>query len=151
MIAKWYHKERDPSEFETEAYLVVPLLRALGWTPQKMALEWNKVDIALFDRLPRDNANLIAVVEAKKKGTSCLTAMSQAQRYASAMENCTRLIVTDGLRYGVFIKERGSVDYLLHAYMNLTDYRREYPVYSCKGVCEALWAMTPDWSIDYSA
>lgn len=51
-IAKWYTKYEDPSEFETVAYLAIPLLRTLGWTPQKMAIEWNKVDIALFSNLP---------------------------------------------------------------------------------------------------
>jgi hypothetical protein len=37
MIAKWYKRTPAPSEFETEAYLIIPLLRALGWTPQKIA------------------------------------------------------------------------------------------------------------------
>jgi len=53
-IAKWYQSSCNPSEPETVAYLVIPLLRALGWTPQKMAIEWRKVDIALFRSLPRD-------------------------------------------------------------------------------------------------
>jgi hypothetical protein len=66
-IAKWYKKFSDPSEFETEAYLVIPLLRALGWTPQKMAIEWCNVDIALFSQLPREDENLNIVVEAKKR------------------------------------------------------------------------------------
>ena len=53
-IAKWYQQsEGKPSEHETVAYLVVPLLRALGWTPQRMAVEWNRVDVALFEQLPR--------------------------------------------------------------------------------------------------
>lgn len=95
-IAKWYRKYSNPSEFETVAYLVIPLLRALGWTPQKMAIEWNKVDIALFSKLPRDDSNLSVVVEAKKKDSSCLSAKSQAQLYAQGKQSCNRLIVTDG-------------------------------------------------------
>jgi hypothetical protein len=39
-IAKWYQRSSMPSEHETVAYLIVPLLRALGWTPQRMAVEW---------------------------------------------------------------------------------------------------------------
>ena len=66
-IARWYQKYDDPSEFETVAYLAIPLLRALGWTPQKMAIEWRKVDIALFNSLPRRDESLSVVVEAKKK------------------------------------------------------------------------------------
>ena len=102
-IARWYNGQEPPSEFETVAYLVVPILRALGWTPQKMAVEWHKVDLALFDQLPRSDENLAVVVEAKKKGNSCLTAKSQAQGYAQGKQNCKRLIVTDGLRYGTYM------------------------------------------------
>ena len=143
-IAKWYSKHESPSEFETVTYLVVPLLRALGWTPQKMAVEWRKVDVALFSQLPRSNANLNVVVEVKRKGLSCLSAKSQAQAYAAGKSNCTRLIVTDGLRYGVYLKN--SEEFKLYAYFNLTKLRNENPIYKCFGVKEALQAMTPEWN-----
>lgn len=143
-IAKWYLTSKEvPSEFETVSYLVVPILRALGWTPQKMGVEWNKVDIALFDQLPRQDENLSVVVEAKKKGNSCLSAKSQAQGYAQGKENCKRLIVSDGLRYGTYIKE--GDEYKLKAYFNLTDLRESYPIYNCLGIKEALRIMTPEW------
>lgn len=143
-IAKWYNKYDNPSEFETVSYLAIPLLRALGWTPQKMAVEWNNVDIALFNNLPRKDANLSVVVEAKKKGNSCLTAFSQAQSYATGKENCRRLIVTDGLRYGVYIKREHEFE--LYAYFNITNLKLSYPIYECFGVNEALRAMTPEWN-----
>lgn len=143
-IAKWYSKYENPSEFETVTYLVVPLLRALGWTPQKMAVEWNNVDIALFDKLPRSDDNLNVVVEAKKKGNSCLSAKSQAQAYAKGKPNCKRLIVSDGLRYGVYLKK--GDDFILYAYFNLTALKNDYPIYDCRGVKDALQAMTPEWN-----
>lgn len=145
-IARWYEgpdKKNAPSESETVAYLVVPLLRALGWTPQRMAIEWRKVDLALFARLPRSDENLEVVVEAKKKGLSCLSAVSQAESYAQGKESCERLIVTDGLRYGVFVKQ-GAL-FVRHAYLNLTSLRSDYLVYGCGGACEAILAMTPEW------
>jgi hypothetical protein len=142
-IAKWYKDKDAPSESETVSYLAVPILRALGWTPQKMAIEWRNVDIALFDQLPRVDENLTIVVEAKKKGNSCLTAKSQAQEYAKKKFNCRRLIVTDGLRYGVYLKS--GDDYKLYAYFNLIRLRDDYPVYGCKGVKEALRIMSTDW------
>jgi hypothetical protein len=143
-IAKWYLSSKEtPSEFETVSYLVVPILRALGWTPQKMAVEWNKVDVALFDELPRKDKNLSVVVEAKKKGNSCLSAKGQAQGYAQGKGNCKRLIVTDGLRYGTYTKEGN--EYKLKAYFNLTDLRESYPIYECLGIKEALRIMTPEW------
>lgn len=143
-IAKWYTKFNEPSEFETVAYLVVPLLRALGWTPQKMAIEWQNVDIALFCQLPRADKNLSVVVEAKKKGNSCLSAKSQARSYSKGKNNCNRLIVTDGLRYGVYVKEAN--EFKLHSYFNLTILKNEYPIYGCQGIKEALRTMTPEWT-----
>lgn len=144
-IAKWYNKDRknSPSESETVSYLVVPLLRALGWTHQKMAIEWNHLDIALFSSLPRSPETTSVVVEAKKKGNSCLTAKLQAESYAKDKTNCARLIVTDGLRYGVYVRSGAEFDLL--AYLNLTAMRDGYPIYEdCKGAKEALQAMTPE-------
>ena len=146
-IAKWYQSACNPSEPETVAYLVIPLLRALGWTPQKMAIEWHNVDIALFRSLPRDPMNLTAVVEAKRKGLSCLTAKSQAQGYAEkhGTAACQRLIVTDGLRYAVFFCSEKGFEEHPRAYLNLTDMRSEYPVYECQGAKEAFLLMSADW------
>lgn len=143
-IAKWYKKYDNPSEFETVAYLAVPLLRAIGWTPQRMGIEWNRVDIALFSQLPRNDGNLSVVVEAKKKGNACLTAFSQAEDYAKGKKNCHRLIVTDGLRYGVFLKKKNKFE--LYAYFNITRLRSAYPIFGCHGVKEGLRAMTPEWN-----
>lgn len=148
-IARWYQKTAKPSEHETVAYLVVPLLRALGWTPQKMAIEWKHVDLALFSRLPRIDENLSVVVEAKPMGTSSLTAKSQAQGYASGpgRESCERLIVTDGLRYGVYVRrEDGGFEDYPNAYLNLTLLAPSYPIYGCHGAKEALLAMSSDWN-----
>jgi hypothetical protein len=143
-IAKWYQRSQMPSEHETVAYLVVPLLRALGWTPQRMAVEWNHVDVALFDQLPRSEQSLRVVVEAKKMDNSCLTAKSQATAYANGKTGCHRLIVTDGLRYGVFVR-KGEEVFHLYAYMNLTRLRRDCHAYECKGAEDALLAMAPEW------
>ena len=142
-IAKWYQRSTKPSEHETVVYLIVPLLRALGWTPQRMAVEWNHVDVALFDQLPRSDQSLRAVVEAKKMDNSCLTAMSQALSYAEGKNGCHRLIVTDGLRYGVYV--RNEKTFSIYAYLNLTRLRHDYPIFGCKGAEDALLAMAPEW------
>ena len=148
-IAKWYKREdAQPSEHETVTYLVVPLLRALGWTPQRMAIEWHYVDIALFERLPRTNESLRAVVEAKKMNKSCLNAISQAEAYSREKPACHRLIVTDGLRYGVHVRSTDKEPFRLYAYLNLTRLRQDYPVYRCEGAQEALLAMAPEWRLE---
>ena len=149
-IANWYNRtEQDTSEHETVSYLVVPLLRALGWTPQKMAVEWKGLDIALFDRMPRKDDHIVVVVEAKKRGNSCLTAKSQAETYAeqAGREHCKRLIVTDGLRYGLYVREMGEkFSDKPQAYLNLTRMVRSYPILQCDGAKEALLLMAADWS-----
>ena len=151
-IANWYKGWKTlPSEHETVTHLVVPLLRMLGWTPQRMAIEWNKMDLALFSRLvhsdegARNDNNLDVVVEAKKVWHACLLAKEQVESYAKERGNCSRLIVTDGLRYGVFLQKREKDDFELYAYLNLIRLRSEYPIYNCKGAKEALAAMTPEW------
>jgi hypothetical protein len=148
-IAKWYQRTGiKPSESETIAYLVIPLLRALGWTPQKMAVEWNGVDVALFKTLPRDNANLSVVVEAKQKDLSCLNAKSQAQAYAEQVgrETCNRLIVTDGIRYGVYFQSEGKFRDHPDAYLNITHMREAYPVLHCHGAKDAFLYLSADWN-----
>lgn len=144
-IASWYQTSKtNPSESETIAYLVVPLLRALGWSPQKMGIEWNRVDLALFKSLPRSDENLEVVVECKQMGWSCLNALSQAETYASSRPQCKRLIVTDGHRYGVFLKKKSG--FVLYSYLNLTRLKAEYPVYEARGIHEALYSMTPEFN-----
>ncbi len=107
-IAKWYNDsdKNKPSKVEIINYLVVPLPRTLGWTPQLMAIEWNNIDIALFSELPRKYGFLNLVVEVKKLNAPALSAFKQAKGYALKSKKCRRVIVTDGLRYGVFTKNR---------------------------------------------
>ena len=148
-IARWYEQEKQPpSESETINYLVVPLLRALGWTPQRMAIEWNRVDIALFSKLPREWKSLSVAIEAKKIELSCFSGYGQAARAAENADDCQRIILTEGLRYGVF-KKNGAHEFALYAYLNLRRLRHRYPLYDvaspCLGAQDALLAMTPEW------
>lgn len=146
-MANWYDSwvwGTSPSEHETVCHLVVPLLRILGWTPQRMALEWSNIDIALFSRMPRKDKHLSVVVEAKRVRDACLSAVWQAEDYASKYPNCRRLVVTDGLRYGIFTMGKNK-EFSLYAYLNLLRLRNAYPIYGCKGAKEAILAMTPEW------
>ena len=70
--------------------------------------------------------------------------MSQALSYAQTRYGCHRLIVTDGLRYGVYVWEEQV--FRLYAYLNLTRLRRDYRVLGCSGAEGALLAMAPEWN-----
>jgi len=151
-LAKWYGTYSNrPSEHETVTHLVVPLLLALGWTPQRIALEYHqtgigRADVALYEYGNRQDEYLTAIVEAKKFGRSCLRAESQVRSYVA--EPINRLIVTDGIRYGIFCKDENNrfPDHPT-AYLNLADPRDGYPIYgdNCAGADEALWLMNADW------
>jgi hypothetical protein len=146
-IGKCYQPVAGPSEHETVCFLVVPMLRALGWTPQKMGIEWHHVDVALFHMLPRSDETLKVVVEAKKMSKSCLSARSQALNYALGKKACHRLIVTDGLRYAIY-RESSPGSFDLHAYLNLARLRNDYPALECRGAKEALLSMSPEWNAE---
>ncbi len=113
-----------------------------------MAIEWKRVDVALFSEPVRAPGNLHAVIEAKRLDRSCFTARSQATRYAEDKPGCNRLIVTDGIRYGIYLRDRGDGEFREppYAYLNLSKLRTEYPIFQCHGAVEALHAMTPGWS-----
>ena len=73
--------------------------------------------------------------------------MSQAMSYSDGKSKCRRLIVTDGIRYGIYIR-KGAQAFSLYAYMNLSRLKRSYPVYKCKGASDALLAMSPEWEVN---
>ena len=77
---------------------------------------------------------------------SCLAAKSQAQGYAEGKGQCHRLIVTDGIRYGIYSRDESGA-FNLHAYLNLSRMRSGYPVYDCAGAGAAFKAMTPEWTL----
>lgn len=61
-LLNWYNQERSPgrsTEHEVVAHLILPLMLALGWSEQLLALEWNRIDrrhgvYALYNNVRRD-------------------------------------------------------------------------------------------------
>jgi len=148
-MARWYHQTAVlPSEHETISHLTVPLFHALGWTPQRMSVEWNRVDIALFDNLPRRDANLSVVVEAKRMDQSCFNAVPQAQYYAllAGREACRRLVVTDGVRYVVYRRFENTFQAIPDSYLNLAEPHKTYPIWGCEGGHRAMLLMSSGWT-----
>jgi len=92
----------QPNENEMTAHFVVPLLRALGWPPERIAVEWRRIDVALFTTLPRTPENCCFVIEAKRLGTGLEGARKQAEDYVARLGVPRDVIVTDGFRYRAF-------------------------------------------------
>jgi hypothetical protein len=105
-----------PSEDELIVHFVVPLLRMLGWPPERIAVKWRYVDVAVFRALPRIPETCRFVIEAKRLGAGVEGALDQAQGYVTALGATCDAIVTDGIRYRMY---DGARDFAPLAYANL--------------------------------
>jgi hypothetical protein len=105
-----------PTEDELVAHFVVPLLRALGWPPERIAVKWKHIDVALFAALPRTPDNCHLVIEAKRLGAGVEGALEQAKGYVQALGTPRDIVVTDGVRYGLYAAAQGFAP---AAYANL--------------------------------
>jgi hypothetical protein len=105
----------SPSEDELIAHFIVPFFRALGWPPERIAVKWRYVDVALFDALPRSPETCRFLIEAKRLGAGVEGALDQAKRYSETLGIARDLVVTDGIRYRMY----GAGDFQPLAYANL--------------------------------
>jgi hypothetical protein len=95
-----------PTEDELVAHFVVPLLRQLGWPPERIAVKWRRIDVATFSGLPRTPENCRFIIEAKRLGTGVEGALRQARAYVQALGVLRDIVVTDGIRYRMYSSER---------------------------------------------
>jgi hypothetical protein len=91
-----------PSEDELVAHFVVPFLRALGWPPERIAVKWRYIDVAVFSCLPRTPENCQMVIEAKRLGAGVEGALDQAKHYVQSLGVPVDIMVTDGIRYRLY-------------------------------------------------
>jgi hypothetical protein len=104
------------SEDELIVHFVVPFLRALGWPPERIAIKWRHIDVAVFRSLPRTPENCHLVIEAKRFGAGVEGALDQAKGYVEALGVPRDVIVTDGIRYRMYA---GTSGFEPVAYANL--------------------------------
>lgn len=105
-----------PTEDELVAHFVVPLLRALGWPPERISVKWRYIDVALFTALPRVPETCHLVIEAKRLGAGVEGALKQAKGYVQTLGVPCDIVVTDGVRYRLYA---ASQDFAPAAYANL--------------------------------
>jgi hypothetical protein len=132
-LARWYARYgRDMSEHETRTFLITPVLLALGWSEQKFKIEWKNVDVALFQDVYQRGKDPLVILESKRMGEGIGFAERQAQRYAKDYPGCSRLVVSDGIRYHLYIKQGGNWDMErdFKAYVNLLNLKERHPYWS---------------------
>ena len=110
-----------PSEDELIVHFVVPFLRALGWPPERIAVKWRWIDVAVFRALPRTPENCAFVIEAKRLGAGVEGALDQARGYVESLGFPCDTVVTDGIRYRLY---EGARDFAPLAYANLVRLKR---------------------------
>lgn len=125
-VAKWYNSlGSDVGEHEIRTFLIAPLLTSLGWAEQKIKIEWYNIDVALFDTPYSNNSKPLVIIESKRLWDGLRYAPDQAINYAQTYPTCERFIVSDGIRYKLFLREGDSWRYA--AYMNLLAPKRTHP------------------------
>lgn len=132
-LADWYaNTGAELGEHEIRTFLVVPILQALGWPEQRMRIEYERVDIALWS-LPFDHpaGRVVRVIETKRLYDALGDApVSQATRYAEAQE-CHSIVVTDGFRWKLFergVDEDGLGPWVPTAYADIRRLRDRHPL-----------------------
>jgi hypothetical protein len=129
-LGRWYEKHgKDLSEHEIRTFLIVPILLALGWSEQKIKIEWKNTDLSFFSRIYNRGDEPCMILESKRMGEGLGYAERQVQRYANDMPGCKRLIVSDGIRYYLYLKQGENCNFQedLKAYMNLLRLKDRHP------------------------
>lgn len=117
-LTSWYWKMQEaasrteqkqdrPTEHETVAHAVVPLLMALGWSEQLVAIEWNRIDVALFARTPTTRESCCMIFEVKRLWQALGPAYKQAKDNVvrQRLVNCRTIATTDGSRLLLYRKK----------------------------------------------
>ena len=143
-LAKWYLSQAQlaAGEHEIRTFLVVPLLEALGWSPQQIRIEKTfskkKLDLVLYAR-PSDELPCV-LIETKRMYQGSANAIEQAKEYIRTVEGLKHLqvfIVTDGVRYWRY--DRVGPEWMASAYMNFEIPRPENLAYpGLKGMYDLL-------------
>ena len=154
-LASWYRANgQDLSEHEIRTFLVVPILLALGWSEQRIKIEWRHADIALFrDVFDRnvETPSPSVIIETKRMGTGLDYAEPQVARFARDFPECNVLVTSTGERYQLYTKEPGQEwdivrmkEKHLSAYLNLSSLKVRHPyLVDVGGARELLKSLMP--------
>lgn len=148
-LDRWYDdagkQAARPSEAELVAYQIAPLMLAMGWSEQLLAVEWRKVDLAFFRRTPTEPENCVMIAEAKRRGEPIEAAYAQAKKYVARLRlgRCRVIVTTDGRRILVYAKDGDSWPEQPTGYANLTALRRSHLTYPRIDAVETLVGLLP--------
>lgn len=145
-LAKWYERGAGTlpnTEHEIRAFLVAPLLQAIGWSHQRMGIEYEHLDVILFQDPERKHPRVL--IETKAMGLGREIAKQQVSNYLQAkselLQGLDKVIITDGLSYWLF-DPTNMEDPL--AYMSIKRRWRNNPAYpTVEGFLRFIQLITP--------
>lgn len=131
-LGNWFYdyeddEDLDVGEHEARTFLVVPLIKALGWDEKQVRIEWDYRDVVLFDRPFSGRSKPLVIIETKRLGDGLSGAPEQAVEYAKSHLTCDRLVVTDGIRYKLFTKPTRFGGWSFSDYLNVLTPTRDHP------------------------
>lgn len=126
-LVNWYIKnDYNSSEHEIRSFLILPLLFALGWSEQKIKIEYNNIDIALFSEsfIGDYKKSPEIIIEAKNFYNGLSFTREYASKYTNKFPKCNTLITTNGYMYLLFEKVEGN--FVQKSYLNLLNLREHH-------------------------
>lgn len=134
-----------PSEHEIVAHIILPLMLALGWSEQLLAVEWRSVDLAAFWRTPTDGAHCRLVCEAKMMGHGLQNVLKQATRYTESLglTECDKILLADGGRFYLYRRKGDGWEQHPSGYMNVQKLRTRHLCPANTNAVDTLIALTP--------
>ena len=150
-LLRWYEQfggpSNRPTEHEVVAHIVLPLLLALGWSEQLLAVEWRKIDLAAFWTTPSTEQNCVLVCEAKSRHHGLQDVREQAFNYVENLKlhYCKRVLLTDGGRFYLFERRSGEKPWSPQAvgYLNVERIRTNHIAPPDTNAIDTIVALTP--------
>lgn len=150
-LAKWYDeygkKSDRPTEHEVVAHMILPLLLALGWSEQLLAVEWHKIDLAAFLCTPTTAENCCLVCEAKGLEHALQQkVLIQAVNYTNKLRlnNCKNILLTDVIRLYLYERqENGEWNQVPVGYLNVKLIRTDHIAPERTNAVKTIMALTP--------
>ncbi|HUT73999.1 MAG TPA: hypothetical protein VM221_04075 [Armatimonadota bacterium] len=146
---QWYDEHGQasgrPTEHEVVAHLVLPLLLALGWSEQLLAIEWNRIDLAGFFRTPTRKEDCVLACEAKGMGHGLQDerTFDQAKKHTHGLARCGRLLLTNGARFYLYERQGDKWCDQPAGYLNINRIRTAHLVPTNTNAVDTIEALTP--------
>lgn len=148
-LIRWYDRDSKksgrPTEHEIVTHMILPLMLALGWSEQLLAIEWRSIDLAAFRETPTTPERCVLVCEAKWYGHGLQNVLEQAKGYIEKLKlnDCRKILVTDGARLYLYERNRAGWNDKPAGYLNVNSIRMEHIAPANTNAIDTIIALTP--------